>query len=194
LATGFERSGTIEKAVLEYQAAIAIDPGYKKAHYNLGQLFKKQQKWPEAAKHYRAALEADPADVPSHLNLAAVLSEQGLTREALSHYDEALRLDPDSLEAFNNAAWILATSPSAEHRDGAKAVRFGLRACELSSNSIPAMIGTLAAAYAEVGQFAEAIKSAERARDMAAAQGQGELARKNEELLELFRAGKSYRE
>ena len=132
--------------------------------------------------------------MPSHLNLASVLSAQGLIREALSHYDEALRLDPDSLEAFNNAAWILATSPSAEYRDGPKAVQFGQRACELSSNSIPTMIGTLAAAYAEAGQFTQAIKAAERARDLATAQGQGELARKNEELLERYRAGKSYHE
>ena len=194
LGTGYEKSGNIERAIIEYQAAVTTDPGHKKAHYNLGQLFRKQSRWSEAATHYRAALQADPEDVPSHLNLASVLSAQGLTREALSHYDEAIRLDPDSLEAFNNVAWIRATSPSAEYRDGTKAVQFGLRACELSSNSIPTIIGTLAAAYAEAGQFAEAIKAGEQARDLATVQGQVELVQKNEELLELYRAGKPYRE
>jgi tetratricopeptide (TPR) repeat protein len=194
LGTGLEKTGEVERAVLQYQAAVAIDPTYKKAHYNLGQLFKQQQQWSAAANHYRAVFQSDPNDVPSHLNLASVLSAQGLTREALSHYDEALRLDPNSLEALNNAAWILATAASPESRDGAKAVWFGLRACELSSNSIPTMIGTLAAAYAEVGQFTEAIATGERARELATAHGQIELARKNEELVELFRAGKPYRE
>jgi tetratricopeptide (TPR) repeat protein len=194
VGTGFEKSGDIEQAIAQYQAAIVIDPAYKKAQYNLGQLFRKQQKWTEAATHYRATLEIDSADVPSHLNLASVLSAQGKTREALSQYDEALRLDPNSLEAMNNAAWILATSPAAEYRDGAKAVKFGMRACELSSNSIPTMIGTLAAAYAEAGQFAEAIKTGEQARNLATAQGQTELARRNVALLELYRAGKPYRE
>jgi len=194
VGTGLERSEDTEGAIRQYQAAIAIDPGYKKAHYNLGQLFKKQQRWSEAAIHYRAVLDIDPKDVPSHLNLAATLSAQGQVGDAIAQYNEALRWDANSLEAMNNLAWALSTAPDARYRDGAKAMQLGLRACELSSNSIPTIVGTLAAAYAEAGHFAAAIKTAERARELAVAQGEAAIARKNEELLELYRAGKSYRE
>lgn len=194
LATGYERSGDVERAVIQYQATVIIDPGYKKAHYNLGQLFRKQSRWTEAVTHYRAALEADPSDVPCRLNLASVLSAQGQTREAIVQYEEALRLDEDSIEAMNNLAWILATSPAAEYRDGARAVEYGRRACELSSNRIPTILGTLAAAYAEAGQFAEAISTGEQARSLALTQGQDQLAKRNEELIELYRAGRPCRE
>lgn len=194
VGTGLEKAADIAGAMRQYQAAIAIDPGYKKAHYNLGQLFKKQKRWSEAAVHYRAVLEGDPKDVPSHLNLAATFSAQGQVGAAIAQYNAALRWDTNSLEALNNLTWILATSPDASYRDGVRALQFGLRACELSSNSISTVVGTLAAAYAEVGQFPEAIKTAERAREMAVAQGQAETARKNEQLLELYRAGKAYRE
>lgn len=194
LATGLERSGRLAAAESEYETAIAIYPGYQKAHYNLGQLLRKQRRWAEAAEQYQAALKADPGDVPSHLNLAGVFSAQGRTAAALFQYDEALRLDGTSVEALNNAAWILATSPAAEYRNGARAVQLAQRASELSSNSLPLVVGTLAAAYAEAGNFPEAIKTGEQARDLATAQGQVAVARKNDELLELYRAGKPYRE
>jgi hypothetical protein len=53
---------------------------------------------------------------------------------------------------------------------------------------------SLAGAYAEAGQFAEAIKTAERARETAKAEGLEEVAKRNEELLDIYRAGKPFRE
>ena len=55
-------------------------------------------------------------------------------------------------------------------------------------------MGTLAAAYAEVGRFADAAGMAERARDKARMDRQETVAKKNEELLELYRSGKPFRD
>ncbi len=192
VGVGLEKDGEIEAAVGQYRAAIAIDPGYQKAHYNLGQLFRKQERWTEAATHYRAALTANPADVPSHLNLAAVLQSLNQASEAVVEFEEALRLDPDSIEALNNLAWILATSDEDKIRDGARAVSFGEKACALSNENLPTVVGTLAAAYAEAGRFVDAVKAGERARDLAARVGQADLAQRNEDFLELYRAQKPY--
>ena len=76
----------------------------------------------------------------------------------------------------------------------AEAAGFAQRACELAENREPLFIGTLAAAYAEAGRFPEAIAAAEKARDLAKAGGLPEVARRNTELLELYRAGKPWRE
>ena len=55
-------------------------------------------------------------------------------------------------------------------------------------------MGTLAAALAEVGRFEDAVKMAERARDKARAQGADAIAKRNAELLELYKQGKPFRE
>ena len=70
-------------------------------------------------------------------------------------------------EALNNLAWVLATSPKAELRNGAEAVRLAERACELTHYGEPLFIGTLAAAYAEAGRFPEAVTTAEKAEQLA---------------------------
>ena len=75
------------------------------------------------------------------------------------------------VEALNNLAWLLAAHPSDALRNGAEAVRLAERACELSEHREPVMLGTLAAAYAEAGRFGDAVKTAEKARDLAAATG-----------------------
>jgi protein O-mannosyl-transferase len=105
-----------------------------------------------------------------------------------------LALQPDSVEALNNLAWILAANPDQEMRDGPEAVSIAERACELTQHREPVLLGTLAAAYAEAGRFAEAVATAEKARDLALTAGQTAVAETNRRLLELYRAGKPYHE
>ena len=96
--------------------------------------------------------------------------------------------------ALNNLAWILATSPDDGLRNGTEAVRLAERACELTHYDEPLFIGTLAAAYAESGRFPEAVTTAEKAEQLATTAGLTDVAAKNRQLLELYRAGKSYHE
>ena len=91
---------------------------------------------------------------------------------------------------LNNLAWALATSPEAEFRDGTQAVQLAERACELTHYGQPLFIGTLAAAYAEAGRFPEAVTTAEKVEQLATTAGLTDVAAKNRQLLELYRAGK----
>ena len=122
------------------------------------------------------------------------LGQLGRTREAVAQYREALRLNPNLAGALNNLAWVLATSPDDELRNGAEAVRLAERACELTHYGQPLFIGTLAAAYAEAGRFPEAVTTAEKAEQLATTAGLTAVAAKNRQLLELYRAGKPYHE
>jgi hypothetical protein len=97
-------------------------------------------------------------------------------------------------EDLNNQAWRLATSPDQNVRDGTTAVLLAQLACKATHFHEASMVGTLAAAYAEAGRFDDAISTAQKACALASESGQQELLKKNQELLELYRAHQPYRE
>jgi len=116
----------------------------------------------------------------------------GRTREAIAQYREALRLNPNLTGPLNNLAWVLAASPDAGLRNGAEAVRLAEHACELTHYGDPMFLATLAAAYAEAGRFDDAVATAQKARTVALAKGEKEIAAQDEQLLELFKSGQAY--
>jgi two-component SAPR family response regulator len=95
---------------------------------------------------------------------------------------------------LNNLAWLLATCPDDVVRNGGEAVRLAEQACRLTAYKQVRTLGTLAAAYAEAGRFPEAVEMAQRAVGLAKAAGNRQLAAMGSQLLEVFRAGKPYRE
>ena len=97
-------------------------------------------------------------------------------------------------EILNNQAWIFATSPEAKVRNGQLAVELAKRACELTRYQKTIYVGTLAAAYAEASQFAEAIATAEKACTLAEKSGEPNLLQRNQELLSLYRQHQPYHE
>jgi hypothetical protein len=103
-------------------------------------------------------------------------------------------LEPDDPETCNNLAWTLATSPREKLRNGEEAVRVAEHGCALTGYKKTMFVGTLAAAYAEAGRFEDAVKTAETALSLANAAGEKDLAAKNLELLNFYRARKPYRE
>jgi tetratricopeptide (TPR) repeat protein len=119
------------------------------------------------------------------------LAREGKYAEALDTLGDAIKLDPTYADAYNNAAWYLATCPDDKLRDGAQAVAYARKACELSGWQTPHHLGTLAAACAEAGQFDEAINWQEKALEFPEyAQHHGVDARMR---LALYRKGKPYR-
>jgi Flp pilus assembly protein TadD len=128
------------------------------------------------------------------LELAGLLHQLGKERDAVAEYHRAIAAQPASFEALNNLAWILATSSDVSVRNGAEAVGLAQKACEQTQNKDPITMGTLAAAYAEAGRFPDAIATAEKAANLAAAAGNAQFASVNRQLLQLYRAGRPYHE
>jgi tetratricopeptide (TPR) repeat protein len=98
---------------------------------------------------------------PVSLHIAALADDAyaaGHYHQAVVDYSEASRLAPHNPAVLNNLAWLLATCPDASVRDGKRALDVATRACEMTHwNDAPA-IDTLAAAYAETGDYANAVK------------------------------------
>jgi tetratricopeptide (TPR) repeat protein len=183
-----------DEAVARYRTALELQPDHARTWHRLGQLLAAQNRPAEATQAFTEAVRLVATNADFQLALAMALDREGNAAAAVPHYRETLRLAPDALEALNNLAWILASNPSDALRDGQEAVRLAERACELAQRREALLLGTLAAAYAEAGRFADAVKAAEQARQLALDGGDAGLAAKNAELLELYRAGKAFRQ
>ena len=79
-------------------------------------------------------------------------------------------------------------------RNGREAVELAQRACKLTDDKQPQLLGTLAAAYAEAGRFPEAVATAEKAAALAEEGKQTELAARNKALAERYRSGQPARD
>ena len=126
------------------------------------------------------------------LRLGMISGDDRRFTDAVSYYQRALELDTNSVLALNNLAWLRATASDPILRNGDEAVQLAERACQLTNYKEPFLIGTLAAAYAEAGRFTNAVAEADKARKMALAQGQKQVADTNEQLLELYKSGRAF--
>ncbi len=106
---------------------------------------------------------------------ASVLTHRDDWAAAIELLRRGLVLFPASAQITNELAWMLATTPDAELRDGAAAVTFAERAVELTGGESYNELDTLAAAYAEAGRYDEAIATAERALAIAKRAGRDDL-------------------
>jgi tetratricopeptide (TPR) repeat protein len=185
--------GNIADGVAQYTLARQLRPDDAATPEDLAALLTKQAESPTALPYLRQALDLLPT-AEMRAQTASAWAGQGKLQCAIQGYRAALALEPHSPDILNNLAWLLATCPDANIRDGAEAVRLGRQACELTGFRRTLMVGTLAAAYAEAGQFAEAVSTAEKARSLAAESGDEALAGKNQELLQLYRSGHPYHE
>jgi len=194
LANALAGEGRFQETVEQYQESLQWDPDSEDAHNNLAYLLIRQGKLPQAQEEFRAALRLKPGMWQAEYGLGHVLSRQGNAKQAAEHYRQALRARPDFSEALTSLAWSLATDPDPQLRNGAEAVVLAERACRLTSYNQAGALQALAAAYAETGRFTEALKWAEKAKDLAQGAGQKEFAQKLQAMSELFRAGSPYRE
>jgi tetratricopeptide (TPR) repeat protein len=175
------------------EGSLAVDPDQAEAHNNLANVLWQKGRLRQAAAEYERALALHPDYAAAHFNLGDVLREAGETREAIAHYRRALEIRPDFAPALDSLAWVLATSPDASVRDGIQAVGLAARAEQISSGRNPGFVATLAAAYAEVGRFPEAVATAERALRLATAQGKAALAERLRTQVARYQSGAPYR-
>lgn len=186
--------GKTREAMVYFQNSLRIEPNQAPIHSCLGVFFLEMGRIDESLAHLQTAVEIEPNYADAHYNLGNTYLQMGRAKEALSHYDRALGIAPDDTQALNNMSWILATWPDAQIRDGARAVELAGRADALTRNKSPIISATLAAAYAEAGRFAEALKTAQRALELASAEGNRDRADSIRAQIELYQTGAAFRD
>jgi Flp pilus assembly protein TadD len=187
-AKAYTENGRFDFALRCLKIVSWLKPDDAQAHENLGIFSLRHGQPGDALKQFEETLRLRP-DAQSHCDLGLALTSLGRIRDAASQYETAIQLSPNSAEALNALAWLLATTPDAQLRNGTRAVVLAEQACRLTDFKQPLLVSTLAAAYAEAGRFNEAVQTAGKAIALAAAENQPDLAKRNQVLLEFYRTG-----
>jgi serine/threonine-protein kinase len=183
-----------KNSVALFGRTVAVTRGNYIIEEDLGVALAKIGALEEGRAHLAEALRIKPNNASVHYNLGLWLAMEGKPAESAAQYREAIRLRPNYPKALNNLAWMLATHPDPRLRNGEEALQLARRAAELTGGNDPGTLDTLAAACAEARQFAEAIRVAERAAELAQSAGQNELARQIQARLPGYRSEQPYRE
>src|SRR6478609_6755510 len=194
LGNALFQNGRIDEAIIHYQQAIRAQRDHCLARYSLGHALLEKGELDSAIQVCRSALLLRPSDVDCRTTLAIALEEKGNPGEAIQHYQKALELAPGSIPTLTNLAWLLATSQDASLRNGPKAVELAGQADRLVGGTNTLVLRTLAAAYAENGEFANAITTARSAMQLARMHGEDSLTTDLDQQIALYQLGMPYRE
>jgi Flp pilus assembly protein TadD len=194
LGNALLQKGRIDEAIAHYQKAMMLHPDHFLARYWLGHALLEKGELDGAIQVCRSALLLRPADADCQTTLAIALEEKGNPAEAIQHYQKALELAPKSIPTLTNLAWLLATSQDASVRNGPKAVELAGQADRLVGGTNTLVLRTLAAAYAENGEFANAIRTARSAMQLARMHGEDSLTTDLDQQIAFYELGIAYRE
>lgn len=180
--------GDPDKALSDLNEAIRLNPRNAIAMGHRGLAWYTKGNLDRASADYDEAIRLDSQCAQNFDFRGLAWKVRGEYERAIADFSDAIRLDPVRPSALNNLAWLEATCPKPQCREGKKAVEHATLACELSAWKNPNRLVTLAAAYAEVGDFPNAVKWTEKAIELAP------RASGLRSSLALFKAGKPYRE
>lgn len=180
-----------DRAIADYGEAIRLQPKRIDIHYNRGGAWLLKGEYDRAIADFNAVIRGLPKSASAYAWRGVVrmnLKEYG---SALTDFNTAIRLDPKMVDAYASRAWLLATCPDRRYRNGKKAIESATTACELSRWQNAYYLMDLAAAHAEAGDFASAVRWETKA---AEAFGDPVEIRKSQERLALYRAQKPCRD
>lgn len=146
-----------DRAIACFSEAIRRHPSGAQLYLHRGACYDEKDDVAKALADYNEALRLDHYIPAACLGRGTIFYGKGDYEEAEANFLEALKLYPDYPEACNNLAWLLATCPKASLRDGRKAQELADRAFEHWTEKPAYVLATRAAAFAEVGDFEQAI-------------------------------------
>ena len=180
-------------AIDKLKDVLALDPNDGKSHMLMASALLTQGHYDEAKSHLHETLALQSDDIEAQTQLANLSLQLHQYGEAAELLRQIVARRPDDPDALKNYAWLLATAPEANLRNGARAVELAERA-RASSPQNPFIQATLAAAYAEAGDFQRARITAEMALQFADQNNLGALANLLRQEIGLFENSQPYRD
>ena len=186
-----------EEAAVHYQKALAYQPNYVSATYGYSRVLTALGDFAAARQMMERTISlkedfpraSDALDDITNKWCDSVVRDarehyrRKETAQAIAGYQEAIGICPQQPEAYDSLAEIWATHPDARYRNGKEAVNYAKTAIDLTQGKYPFAYRTLAAAYAETGQFDQAMATANQGIQVAQSQGETGLANLYESML-----------
>ena len=194
LGIALQRNGQLDLASEEFRKTIKLQPQHADAHNNLAIALSKRGQLQEAIAAEQSALRIRPENAEFHSNLASMFLQSSDVADAVTQWRDALRLEPDKLGPQLSLAWVLATTSDSAVRNGAEALDLAQRAHRAAGDRNLMTSRVLAAAFAEQGQFAQAIETARDGMRRADGAGHFSLVGSLQEDLVLYQQGIPLRE
>lgn len=185
-------SGDNERAVARFRAVLELEPDHSGAHFFLAEMLVREGDYAGASRHYAAALVQQPDNPDARLRNLLALIEAGIRQGELRQRLEAAHAAyPEAAELSYFLAALLSASPDEEVRDGKRALALAEGLFE--QHPSPEHAELLAMAYAEVGDFGQAVRLQNEAVEMAFGANQLLLLPRLVANAELFQGGKPCR-
>jgi len=193
LGLALVKLGRFDTAITHFEAAAQLDGQSFEAAFNLGKCRVQLGQFEAATVTLTELVNRSPAHAAAHLYLGKAAIGLRRPEAAIKNLRESLRLRPQSLSAASLLAWVLATEPDAHVRNGEEAIRLVEPIAGQQDRLQPSVLDALAAAYAEVGRFDDAVITAQSAGDRARSLGDTNLAAEIAGRLPLYQARQPYR-
>jgi tetratricopeptide (TPR) repeat protein len=173
-------------AIAELERLVQLNPENRLLLMQLASMYQMDDRPRKALRIADRLINAEPTDWQALRLRGDVLLALGRHADAINDYEEAVKNIPEDEEdlsgVLNNLSWVLSTSPEDSVRNGDRALEAGLKACELTEYKKSHILSTLAAAYAELGQFDKAIEWSSKAVELGAKEETEQLDQLKEEL------------
>jgi arylsulfatase A-like enzyme len=164
LVTALKMTGSNGRLLIPLlRRGIELDPEFTPYSLDLARLLRATGQAEEAESTLRRAVEQHPCEELPRIELANLLHAQKRHAEQLEVLEVGIEVCPGAIGFVNDYAYALATSPADEIRNGPKALELAKRAVARTRGERPSLLDTLAAAYAEVGDYDNAVASSRRA-------------------------------
>lgn len=156
--------GQFDKAISSFTTAVNLDPKNVSILNSRGWNFYRKKNYDRAIQDFNQVIQLEPKNPSAFRNRANAYARMGNFRRAHRDFDKAIQLDPEFSEAISDKAWRLATAPDIRFRNGQQALKLANRAIALRDHAYHRR--ALAAAFAEVGRFSDAVREAKAAISM----------------------------
>ena len=148
----YQAQGLTDSAIENYKHAIKIKPDYVDALYNLGNIFRDDNRLYDAIKSYKKVIDIKPDYDDAQFNLGVSLQILGQVDKAIDHYEKALLSIPDNTGIRINLGCIFQNLGNLDD-----AIKEYKKVLKIDSSHIIAL-NNLGTCLKEIGDMHEAIE------------------------------------